>query len=545
MPQNHSTLLGFLIGLGFFLLGMNFLETGLARISGTKLKRIIQKQTRTTLKSMWVGTVSTAILQSSSLVSLLTLAFVGAEVLSLKSALGIVFGANLGTTLKGWLVAGLGFKVDLDQAALPMIALGAMAMTLANRERKFFQIWSLIVGLGFLLSGLANMKASVEGFSQSFDVSMVQGQSLLIYAIAGFIFTAIIHSSSATMMIALSALNSELVSIHEAAALVIGADLGTTLTAFLGAIGGVPAKKRLALGQFLFNLGIDSLAFVLLVPWLKGLQQVLAISDPLYLLVSFHSSFNLLGLVLFLPITGQFASFLERRFQKKNDRPTHFIHLVPTPVPEASLAAMTREAEQFLKDVGQLMTHYMSFERKEQDDWLAFLKAYDRLKACEGDMLAYAQELQKGTLDGSETQRLTHLVNSARLAINSAKSLKNIWHNLASFAADPNRPASQAVETFLKRDHQVWQNMTAVLEISGNWFERLAQLKKELDQSVLQPTLDFARLPESELGETDLSSLLNVNHELNLGLQAFLGALKEFGLKPDQVSDFESLPVMI
>lgn len=301
-----------LAGLGIFLLAMQLMENALKNLAGEKLTGFIHRNTNTPLKGVFTGTIATAILQSSSLVTLMLMAFVGAGLLSVQNSLGVIYGCNLGTTLTGWIVTLLGFNADIGIFAYPMTAIGALLYTVTYQKPKWSPLFQFITSFGLLFIGLEYMKLGMSGLTQDLNTEILKDLSVFSYFVFGFVLTALIQSSSATMLITLTALNTGIIQLYDAGAIVIGADLGTTVTALIGSIGGSRARLQTALAHFIFNLTTDSIAFALLTP-LIGLSVYLIGNDqPLLNLVLFHSLFNFIGILVFLPLTKHLATFLER-----------------------------------------------------------------------------------------------------------------------------------------------------------------------------------------------------------------------------------------
>ncbi len=234
-----------LFGIGIFLYGMSELEKGIRNLGDARLKALIRSGSSTRISSVLVGTITTAILQSSSVVSLLVMAFASAGLLPLVNAIGIILAANLGTTATGWIVATLGFKFDLEALAIPLVGTSAFALVLLREGARLHSSARIFIGIGLRL-GLGIMKSSVETLPQQWDVASFSGRSAFVYLLVGIFITLLIQSSSAVVMMALTALNSSLFSLQDAAALVIGADLGTTGTAILASIPGSTIKRKLA-----------------------------------------------------------------------------------------------------------------------------------------------------------------------------------------------------------------------------------------------------------------------------------------------------------
>ena len=208
----------FLAGLMLFLLAMSLVEAAIGAFAGRRFKGMIARSTGSPLRGIVSGTAATAVLQSSSMVSLMMLAFVGARVIRLRDALLVVFGANLGTTATGWIVATIGFKLDLAALALPLIALGGLVSTLVPK-REAAHYGRLVLGIGLLLLALQFMKGAVEGAAELVDPQMLAEFSGWQYLLFGTVFSALVQSSSATMVITLSLLNGGVIDLPSAAAL--------------------------------------------------------------------------------------------------------------------------------------------------------------------------------------------------------------------------------------------------------------------------------------------------------------------------------------
>jgi len=528
MGVDAFELWAFIAGLGVFLFGMSQLELGLKALAGRKMKLYLKKQTNTTSKGILAGTFSTAILQSSSVVLLMVLAFVGAGVLPMKNALGIILGSNLGTTLTGWIVATLGFKADLEVLALPLIGIGSFGLLFFSDEQKRAQYFKIIIGFGFLLFGLNLMKQSMEQLSGALDVQLLQGYSPIFFLMAGMVFTAIIQSSSATMMITLSALHSGMIDLHSAAALVIGADLGTTGTVLLGAAKGSAEKKQVAAGHFIFNLITDVLAFLLLPLLLYLLSSVLSLKDPLYTLVAFHSGFNLIGILIFLPFVDRFAKFLEPRFRTSKDKISKYLSIEVAQDPDAATYALRKESQRILESVLAFNCRTLKIESpvsngvlgtEDADQGMAkkqYSEQYGLLKTLEGEILAYVMKVQLGKVEEKQGEELQKYLSSVRNTVAAAKCLKDVRHNLVNFRHS-SRDQINNYYLFLK-DFMMkfYQELNDLRYVSSDLAtETLLELHKNNDEfhNVFLKRI-YADVGQYPILEVDLSTLLNVNREL-------------------------------
>ena len=210
--------------------GMFLLEESIKKLSGRAFKRLIRLYTTGKVKSIFSGLFVTAILQSSSAVSLMVLAFVGAGIMAMENAIGVILGSNIGTTVTAWIVASIGFKVNIESFALPLIGMGGLGLIFLGKSEKYSNFSKLLVGFGFLFMGLDYMKTSVEVFATNFDLTTLPNYGIVVYVLIGLLLTAIMQSSSATLAIILTTLNAGIIEFDSATAMVIGANVGTTVT---------------------------------------------------------------------------------------------------------------------------------------------------------------------------------------------------------------------------------------------------------------------------------------------------------------------------
>lgn len=308
-------------GLGLFLMGMANLTEGLRALAGGRLAQALTRFTSTPWRGALTGLLATAAMQSSSAITVIAVGFAGAGLLSFTRALGVVFGANLGSTLTGWLVATLGFKVDLDQVA-PVLVFVGMSLRFLGRAR-----WrsggQALAGFGLLFTGLGVLQEGVAGIDlwptpEALPPNSLWGRAALVGL--GLLLTLITQASSAGVAMALAAVSAGQLQLAQAGAMVIGMDLGTTVTALLASLGGSLEARRTAWAHVIFNVLTAIGAFLLLMPYLHGLARWLpgSAAHPEYVLVGFHSGFNLLGVLLILPLTGPFARLIERLLPERN-----------------------------------------------------------------------------------------------------------------------------------------------------------------------------------------------------------------------------------
>ena len=314
----HPSLAQLFAGVALFLLGMRYLEDGFRAFTGGALERWLAASTDRLWKSLTFGTLSTALVQSSSLVTLLSIAFLSAGLISLTAGIGIVFGANLGTTTGAWLIALVGLKLDLAQVGMPLLVFGVVLER--HRQARWRGTGQVLLGIGLLFLGIDQMKAGFAGLDQVFDLAAYQVEGwrgIALYAVLGTLATVLMQSSHATLMITLAALASGQLDYSNALAMAVGANLGTTVTALIAALGANNAGRQLAAAHILFNLltGLVALAVLPLlahlVDWLADWMGMQATAYTLKLAL-FHTLFNLLGLALMLPMLPVLVRLLPR-----------------------------------------------------------------------------------------------------------------------------------------------------------------------------------------------------------------------------------------
>ncbi len=310
-------------GLGLFLLGMSIMTEGLRALADDRLRGLLARSTKSPLSGVCTGAFATALVQSSSATTVAAVGFVHAGLLTFSEALGIIFGANIGTTITGWLVAFVGFKLKLGEIVLPIIFAGVM-MRLGGRA-GMKSLGTAIAGFGLIFVGLATLQDGMSAFRgdvtpDAFPSDTIGGRLLLV--LIGAVITLITQSSSAGVATALAAVNVGTISLHQAAAMVIGMDFGTTVTAAMATIGGNVQARRTGFAHVIYNALTAVMAFTLLTPYMVCLDWLLpgaSVTDAELSLVGFHTFFNGIGVLAILPFTRHFASFIEGTFPERGN----------------------------------------------------------------------------------------------------------------------------------------------------------------------------------------------------------------------------------
>ena len=333
-------------GVGLFLSGMLLMSDGLKAAAGGRLQWFLERSTGTPFAAFLTGMALTVLVQSSSATTISTIGFVSAGLLSFPSAIGVIIGANVGTTSTGWIVALLGFKLNIGAIALPFIGVGALMRLLSHGARA--SVGMALVGFGLIFIGIDFLQEGMGGLAQSIDLSPFAQPTLINHlwlVLIGATMTVLLQSSSAAVALTLTALNSGAIGLEQSAYLVIGQNLGTTVKAILAAAGASIPAQRTALAHVFFNGAAGLVAFIA-APWLLSLavgwSSALGEDDPAVVIALFHTIFNLIGAALFLPFTVPFARLIERLIPDRGPMLTRYLDSSVLQVPNVAVEAAAR-----------------------------------------------------------------------------------------------------------------------------------------------------------------------------------------------------------
>ncbi|MBC7885617.1 MAG: Na/Pi cotransporter family protein, partial [Saprospiraceae bacterium] len=412
-----------LAGLGLFLFGISLLEESIKAIAGRSFKTFLQKQTGHPVKAVLAGALTTGVMQSSSMVILLVMSFTGAGIIGLKNGIGMILGANLGTTITGWMVALLGFKFNLESLYLPVIAIGSLSIIFFSNS-KLQQTGKLLFGFGLMFMGLNFMKEGFLDFAKNADLSILVGKPMILFLLFGFILAAAIRSSSASMMIFMTSLASGSIDLMQAGFLAVGADLGTTVTGILGTINGNAVRKKTGWAQFYINV-ITAIVTLILIKQLFGLIDIAGIKDPLVALVSFHTLFNLLGIIIILPFIGKFSALIDKLISSDFKTMTKNLPFVNPKDVLSSMYALEAEVLLFIRKAAE--NRKMFFTNNDKD---VSLNAYNTLKSYENEIFNQSRVLLENKLSLRESDGIQTLFSGIRSATLAVKDIKDVQHNL-------------------------------------------------------------------------------------------------------------------
>ncbi|MCA6114867.1 Na/Pi cotransporter family protein [Bradyrhizobium sp. WSM 1738] len=348
-----ATAISVLGGVGLFLLGMTVMTEGLKRVAGSALRAMLGKAAATPLHGSFWGAIVTLLVQSSSATTMTTIGLVSAGLLTFPQGLGLVFGANVGTTGTGWLVALIGVRVSLTAAALPMIFIGALTKLLARGRMS--GAGAALAGFGLVLFGLTTLQQGMGGLAERLhpaDLPAVLGGpearwwsglfGVLALVAIGLVMTALMQSSTAAVAVTLSGHYAGAIGLDQACALIIGQNIGTATSSALAAIGASTTAKRLAIAYVLFKLVAAVIALVLFPVVIPLLLRAASTVDGVTLLAAYHTAYNVVGVVVLLPLVNRFTQLIERILPERGSPLTRCLEPLALASPIVAVEAVRR-----------------------------------------------------------------------------------------------------------------------------------------------------------------------------------------------------------
>ena len=447
-------------GVAIFLFGMLSLEEGFKVFSGGTLEKILQKSTDKLYKSIGFGVLATTIMQSSSLVSVLTISFLGAGLIGLAQGIGIVFGANIGTTTGAWLVAGFGLKVKISAYAMPMLVFGVILIF--QKAKSLKGIGYILAGLGFLFLGIHYMKDGFEAFKSTIDLAAFGGTGLkylFIFTGIGIFATVVMQSSHATLVLIITALAVGQISYENALALAIGANVGTTITAILGAMSSNIVGKRLAGAHLIFNVTTGLIAIIFMsqimfsVDWISNIVGI-ANDDYTLKLAVFHTIFNVIGVLVMVPFIGKLVTFLESFLKDKKEEENavdtaKYLNESALELPLTSLEAIRRETKHLYSNAFEIIAdsvfidkdYILGFKnleevilKKHEGNPIKMDEYYDqKILGIYNEIVDYSSRAQSG-MSQIDIIELNELGLANRDIKEAVKDIKHIRKNLKKYS---------------------------------------------------------------------------------------------------------------
>jgi len=548
-------------GVALFLLGMMMLEDGLKAMGGGLLERLLARSTGSLPRAMGFGIVATTVTQSSSLVSVIAISFLGAGLITLQAGVGIIFGANLGTTTGAWLMAGVGLRVDIAAYAMPLLVLGTVLSF--QRSAALGGAGRVLVGIGLVFLGIAFIKDGFDAFSARFDLArlaLTGVVGLLVYTLVGAAATVVMQSSHATMLLVITALAAGQISYDNALAVAIGANMGTTVTALIGASQSNYQGKRLALGHLIFN-GVTAITALALIVPLRVLVDLISdlagigAQDFALRLAVFHTLFNLLGLGLMVPQMPRLLRFLERRIRApvaSVSRPRHIAAELGD-FPATLLGALRAELRHLyvngstllaeainlrLPDLVQSRDLPLTVARSREAIGLDLDRRYaEKVKSLHTAILEFATDKASLSLPAPAIRDMQDLRDGANAVVRAVKAVKHLQRNTRRFTEADHGEITRFYD-------QLRSNIAAILveietleaappeDRSALW---IAEERRALDKSAarLRDRLE-AQLRARRVSAAQATSFLNDAHSAQEAMNALLDAAEVLYREPDE-----------
>ncbi|MEQ9392629.1 MAG: Na/Pi cotransporter family protein [Balneola sp.] len=437
--------------LGFFIYGMKVMSEGIQKVAGTKMRQILRSMTSNRFKGVLTGFALTALVQSSSATTVLVVSFVNAGLLALVESIGVIMGANIGTTITAWLISIIGFKVKISAYALPIIAIGFPLLFMSKSKTKSWA--EVLIGFALLFIGLSYLKESVPDLKANPEILEFLAQytdlgflSTLLFVGIGTILTVTVQSSSAAMALTLVMANNGWIPFDLAAAMVLGENIGTTITANLAALVANIHAKRAAAAHFIFNI-FGVLWVILLMPFMLDFIDTYMTSNydaspfndpesiPIALSI-FHTVFNILNTLFLIGFVGFIAKTVIRMIPSKGEDDEEFhLEYIGTGMmqtAELSLEEATKETAKF----GEITARMSEFLRelvetdkpKRQKKLLKKIKKYEEITDRIDDELAsYLMKVSEGSLSDESTRKVSHLLNIS----NNLETIGDIFYQMS------------------------------------------------------------------------------------------------------------------
>ncbi|MCT7468798.1 Na/Pi cotransporter family protein [Aliarcobacter cryaerophilus] len=506
--ENFTVILS---GIAIFIIGMFFMQDGFKQLSGGILEKLLEKFTSNTLYAILTGFLSTSVVQSSTIITLIVVSFLSAELLTLVQAVGIVFGSNVGSTTTAWIVSSLGVDVKISTYAFPMLVFGVVLRFFKSNGVK--GSGNVLLGLGFIFLGISYMKDGFDIMKNSIDLASYAMEGylgIIVYILIGILITVVIQSSAATLAIVITALNADSITYVNAIALAIGANVGTTLTTILASFASNENGKRVALIHFLFNLISATFITILIYQFIDltdFIAPFLGVSDNNYgmKLALFHTIFSVTGVILLTPAISLLVKLSEKLIQKKvssASKPKYLNQSVLSN-PDASLAALRKEIINLYENCQKAMLHALNIHttgltRETLKVQLAkeltiidtdIDEIYQKnLKTLYSEIVKFSSFAQENMFD-FQHKKVDELKRAAVLLVEVLRDTRDIQKNVNFYLKSKNE--------YIKEEYNILRKELAEMLIDIN---TLSMLENDSDQ------LTQFELIKTELAHNDLAS---------------------------------------
>ncbi len=508
MDYSFFDLLRLIGSLALFLYGMKIMSEGLQKFAGDSLRKILTAMTTNRVTGVLTGVLITALIQSSSATTVMVVSFVNAGLLTLTQSIGVIMGANIGTTVTAWIISALGFKVDISAFALPLLAFAIPLFFSGKSSRK--SVGEFIFGFSFLFMGLANLKNNAPDLSANPDMlAFVQNYtdmgffSILLFLFIGAILTMIVQASAATMAITLIMCANGWIDYHLGVALVLGENIGTTITANLAALTGNTQARRAALAHLMFNLFGVAWVLIIFYPFTGAVSwfvtHVMKVTDPAvavsFKLAAFHTAFNISNtfiMIWFVNVIEKTVCGIIRTKQEDEEYRLSYITGGMLSTAELSILQAQKEITLFAERTTKMfgMVKELLYEKDENN----FLKTYSRVEKYENisdrmeiEIANYLTQVAEGRLSSEGKEEIRVLLR----AVSEIESIADSCNNLARSIKRRNEFKSVFTEEQNNHIDQMFRLVSSALDRMN------------------------AIMHKSDLNPNDINESYNIENEIN------------------------------
>ena len=529
--ENFTVILS---GIAIFIIGMFFMQDGFKQLSGGILEKLLEKFTSNTLYAILTGFLSTSVVQSSTIITLIVVSFLSAELLTLVQAVGIVFGSNIGSTTTAWIVSSLGVDVKISTYAFPMLVFGVVLRFFKSNGVK--GTGNVLLGLGFIFFGISYMKDGFDIMKNSIDLASYAMEGylgIIVYILIGILITVVIQSSAATLAIVITALNADSITYVNAIALAIGANVGTTLTTILASFASNENGKRVALIHFLFNLISATFITILIFQFIDltdFIAPFLGVSDNNYgmKLALFHTIFSVTGVILLTPAISLLVKLSEKLIQKKvssASKPKYLNQSVLSN-PDASLAALRKEIINLYENCQKAMLHALNIHttgltretlKVQLSKELTIIdtdidEIYQKnLKSLYSEIIKFSSFAQENMFD-FQHKKTDELKRAAVLLVEVLRDTRDIQRNVNFYLKSKNEYIKEEYNILRKElaEMLIDINTLALLENDSEQLTQLELIKTELVHNDLASSEELdALIREDKIKATMATSYMN------------------------------------
>ncbi len=560
----NPTLKEIAAGIAILLFGMIMLEDGFNSFVAGPLQKLLQRATNKLYKSLGLGFLITAVLQSSSLISVIAISFISAGLIGLNAGIGIIFGANIGTTATAWLVSVFGLKVDIASLAMPMLAFGIILVL--QKSKKVKGIGHVLAGLGFFFLGIYFMKDGFDTYKETInlaDYAMPGITGLMVYTAIGIAITLILQSSSATMALTLTALAVGQITYTNSLAIAIGANIGTTITAIIGSLSANIAGKRLAGAHFVFNI-VTGLIALIFIGYLRQFVDFISINFGVaednftFKLSIFHTVFNLIGVAVMVPMINPLVKVLVKVFKEKLEEDLidypRFLNQSSMAYPQTAIRALLNETkrlfeESTLKIVAHGLNLHRTDLRSEEKIKKVVEKSREEIDVDIEEMYVqkvktiYSKIIEYATISQSQfaltpemTKEFARIKLANRNIVEAIKALGGIRENMNEYLVSPNEHIQKEYDRLRQKVAKVLRELFQLRTAKDpkKHLDKMEKLKGKAEKSdvLLDGTLDEL-IRERKITSAMATSLANDSINVALISKKLIDAAELIYIKSD------------